>query len=232
MYLRFQPYLNPGTGECAGIETLVCWWHPTLGRIQGHEFLPLDQRAGQLAGLGEYLLGVSCQALAGWSEVPGGERLRVAVNVSARQVLSPGFVPMVAAALAGAHLAPERLILELVENAQLDQPAAREHLRQVAEIGVRLALDDYGADDGLATGPRSFPVTQIKVDRSFTTQPVETLELVLSVAGLLAPETVVQGIDTADQVATVPDGALTQGDHVAIPMSAYGVREWLGLRVA
>jgi len=192
----------------------------------------LDQRTGLPPGLADYVLGLACRAVAGWSAIPGGADLRIAVNVSARQILGPGFVPTVSAALVDAGLEPDRLILEIAESAELDDPVAQEHLRQVAASGVFLALDDFGAVDVSATVLRAFPVAQIKVDQVFTTGSAETLQLVLSVARLLAGETVVQGIDTAEQLAALPSGTCAQGDHVAVPMSAYEMGEWLGLRVS
>jgi diguanylate cyclase (GGDEF)-like protein len=225
--LYFQPYFSLRTGECTGIEALACWQHPTLGLLQPHEFLPAAERTGQSASLGTHVLRRACRELASWLDLPGAGSLRIGVNVAARQVLDPGFASTVTEALAAAGLPPERLVLEVVESQQLDDPMARAQLQTVTAGGVRLAMDEFGTGYVSFGSLRSLPFSQIKIASTFMTGPQDTLRLVVSVAQLLGAEIVVQGIDTAERVDAFLGVTSGQGTQLAAPMPAGDVREWL-----
>lgn len=229
--LYFQPYFDLRTRECTGIEALACWRHPTLGLLRPHEFLPAAERTGRSTSLGTHVLRTACRELAGWLALPGTGALRIGVNVTARQVLDPGFAGTVTEALAEAGLPPERLILEIVESAQLDDPIARAQLGAVTADGVHLAMDEFGTGYISFGSLRSLPISQTKIDRAFMTSPEETLRLVVSVAQLLGAEIVVQGVDTAERADALPGAISGQGTYLASPMPARDIREWLAVRV-
>jgi predicted signal transduction protein with EAL and GGDEF domain len=171
--LYYQAHIDLRTGRCVGAEALARWQHPSLGLIPPGTFIPLAERTGHIIALGNHVLVAACRQMAAWIRRSGVSDLRVAVNVAPRQLDVAGFADTVLATLADSGLPPAQLILEITESELIDERNARDQLRQVAEAGVLIAIDDFGTGDASLASLRSFPVHQLKVDRSFLTQGVE-----------------------------------------------------------
>src|SRR6266540_4343863 len=221
--LHYQPQIDLASGRCVGVEALARWRHPTLGLL----------RPGQIIPLGEHVLCTACRQMAAWTSLRDAAELRLAVNVAARQLVDPGFAGTVAAALRSSGLPAHRLTIELTESELIDQEVARAQLRAVAELGVRIAIDDFGTGYASLASLRSFPVHQLKIDRSFLSDEQERadamLRLVISVGRVLDLETVVEGVERPAQAellrgAGVP---LAQGFLFARPIPEEDFPAWL-----
>ena len=232
--LHYQPQIDLNTGLCIGVEALVRWRHPALGLLSPARFIPMAEQTGQIIGLGEHVLRAACQQMARWMELPAAGALRVAVNVAPRQLVDPGFARKVRAALRDSGLQAPRLVLELTESELIDQQVAREQLRAVAELGIRIAIDDFGTGYASLASLRSFPVHQLKIDRSFLVGGEDAdadamFRLVISVGQILELETIVEGVETPAQEALLRGAgvALAQGYRFAWPMPAEDLPDWL-----
>ncbi|MDP9798537.1 diguanylate cyclase (GGDEF)-like protein [Catenuloplanes nepalensis] len=164
--VNFQPILDLGTGEVVAAEALSRWHHPVRGHLDPLRFLETVERSGLLPAFTDTVLEKSLGAVtalrdAGWD-------LPVAVNVSPRSLLDPGFPALVAARLATHDVPADRLVLELTETLALSQLAVVDRvLHELRDAGVRLALDDFGTGySSLAAVPR-IPVQELKIDRRF-----------------------------------------------------------------
>src|SRR5215207_760773 len=203
--LAYQPVVSLGDGRVICVEALLRWHHPAHGVIAPLRFIPLAERNGLIIPIGAWVLHEACQQLAAW----GQDRLSVAVNVSARQLASGDFVETVRSALEGAGVEPARLCLEITETAVMaDLGTMGETLRTLKDIGVRLAVDDFGVGHASLRQLRELlPVDTLKIDKSFvdgiTTDADDAaiVEGVVRLAHSLGLQAVAEGVETAEQAA-------------------------------
>ncbi|QGZ42625.1 diguanylate cyclase (GGDEF)-like protein [Pseudoduganella flava] len=165
--VHYQPQFECSTGRLIGVEALLRWRHPDHGPVSPAEFIPIAEESGLIVQLGAWVLQRACADVAAWEQA-GGPALTVAVNMSARQLREPGFIDDVTRALAQSGLAPHRLELELTESLLMeDVPGAIAFMQAIRAIGVRLAIDDFGTGYSSLAYLQTFPINQLKVDRSF-----------------------------------------------------------------
>jgi diguanylate cyclase (GGDEF)-like protein len=203
----FEPLVELSTGAVVGAEALLRWEHPTLGTVSPTEFIPLAEQVGAIAELGLFALEEAVAALAEWTK---SRSLRIGVNLSPRQLGQPDLVPTVAGLLSTYRVAPSALLLEITEQALLDDwTTAVEVVGRLRALGVGVAVDDFGTGYSSLRYLRRFDTTVIKVDREFVQAQVDeprTRALVASVvemARLLGQDVVAEGIETLDQLAVV-----------------------------
>jgi diguanylate cyclase (GGDEF)-like protein len=233
--LHYQPYLDPRTVECVGVQALPRWEHPVLGQLSPEDFMPLAVRTGQIAALGTHIIRTACSQMAAWRALPGGAELRLSVNVAIPQLLDPNFTADVRAALAETGLAADRLYLQVSESEQLFDNAVRQQLDELAGAGVRIALDDFGAGDASLTIVRSLPIHQLKIgprmlhQRDDRLTADDLLRLVASMGSVLGIDTIADGVETPQQADRLRDANIThaQGTLFAGPMPAPDLLDWL-----
>jgi diguanylate cyclase (GGDEF)-like protein len=220
--LLYQPQFNLRQNSVTGFEALLRWQSPTRGTVSPLEFIPVAEDTGIITSIGEWVLRTACQQAAAW---PGQQN--VSVNVSPIQFKSPNLVATVLSALAESGLEPRRLELEITESVMLDiGGAALAILRNLREIGVRVALDDFGIGYSSLGYLRSFPFDRIKIDQSFVRGASSEgvgRAIVRAVAALgqsLGMETVAEGVETEEQMARVASDGCTdvQGYLISRPM--------------
>ncbi|WP_139711355.1 bifunctional diguanylate cyclase/phosphodiesterase [Streptomyces sp. NP160] len=233
LMLHYQPKLDLAFGLVTGVEALVRWDHPRLGRLSPDRFVPLAESTGLVEPFTHHLLGVALRQLRAWQD--GGVDVSVAVNLSARNVANPALPDLVAAALAQAGVPATRLTLELTESTVMgDHARAVPVLERLAAIGVTLSLDDFGTGYSSLSYLQRLPVRELKIDRSF----VRGLEATASaedsaVAAALIRSTtalkdalglriVAEGVEDADVLERVRELGcdVVQGYHVARPAAA------------
>ena len=181
----YQPQFAVGNGALTGAEALLRWSHPEHGHIGPDEFIPIAEDTGLIVDIGNWVLERACTDIATLDQL-GGAHLQVAVNVSARQFREPDFARCVERILSRTGLAPERLELELTESVLMkDCNAAIGFMHAMRALGVRLSIDDFGTGYSSLSYLQSFPIDQLKIDRSFVRPlPVEGQVLVNAVIGL------------------------------------------------
>ncbi|HYJ74886.1 MAG TPA: EAL domain-containing protein [Kineosporiaceae bacterium] len=204
--LHYQPVVSFETGRVAGVEALVRWQSPDRGLVPPLEFIPLAESSGLIVPIGAWVLNEACRQLAVWDADPasGLAGLRVAVNVSPRQLQAPGLLEEVRDVLARTGIAPQRLTIEITESALGEGAPTLRLVQTLKELGVRLSLDDFGTGYSSLARLRHFPVHTVKIDRSFVQEieldgeaPLVTATIAL--AGALGLSTVAEGVETLEQ---------------------------------
>ncbi|MCA0434159.1 MAG: EAL domain-containing protein [Proteobacteria bacterium] len=227
--LHFQPQQQLSSWQIVGFEALVRWNHPTLGTVSPALFIPIAERSGFVAAIGDWVLREACAQARTWLDETGRPYV-VAVNVSPAQILQSGFVRRVEAALADARLPGELLCLELTESIFLGRSlgGVRSILDELSQLGVNLALDDFGTGFSSLAYLSQLPFNKLKIDRSFVTasqtsvKRTEILRSIVQMAHSLEMTVVAEGAETQAELQLLHDlGAdQVQGFVVSKPVPA------------
>ncbi|MCW3839660.1 EAL domain-containing protein [Micromonospora yasonensis] len=167
--LAFQPVASLPSVRPVGAEALLRWHHPELGNVRPDEFIPLAEECGMISKLGAWVLHQACYQLSRW--LADGHDVWVSVNVSPRELHAPEYVVQVADALRAHHVPPQRLVLEVTEQAvatDLDELIRR--LSALRLTGVRIALDDFGAGYSSLGQLRRLPIDILKIDHGLVAE--------------------------------------------------------------
>lgn len=164
----YQPQVQISTGCITGMEALVRWQHPQMGMVPPARFIPIAEATGQIVEIGPWVLREACRQTRYWHDM-GFPHLRVAVNVSARQLQQADFAATVRKVLTETGLPPDRLELELTESMIMQRP---EHVISVMSglraLGVKFSIDDFGTGYSSLSQLKRFPIDKLKIDKSFT----------------------------------------------------------------
>jgi diguanylate cyclase (GGDEF)-like protein len=230
--LEFQPQFEPQTLRITTCEALLRWRHPSRGLVMPSDFIPLAERIGCIVDIDAWVLRSACEACTRW---PTG--VRVAVNISPGHFTRGDIVGNVARALEASGLPPDRLEIEIIETVLLrDLPSVRLALSQLHEMGVRIALDDFGAGYSGIDYVHRFRLDKVKIDRQFIRQvssDERSLTLLRGIARLctdLGMTVAVEGVETEKQallIATEPNIREVQGFYFCRPVSGNTLRHIL-----
>lgn len=205
----YQPQVDPVTHEMRGMEALLRWNHPERGAVSPADFIPLLEETGLIVPVGEWVLEQSCRQMQAWIS-DGFEPVRMAVNLSPRQLMVPHLNRMVRGILERTGLAPELLELELTETtASLTMDAVISVLHELHEIGITTAIDDFGIGHSWLGRLRHFPVQTLKIDRSFIQGMEQSpgdraiVEAVVALGHALGLTIVAEGVETERHLALV-----------------------------
>lgn len=203
IWVAYQPIVDLSTGTPTWLEALVRWEHPTGGPISPNSFVPLAEGIGVIARIDRHVLRRATQDAA----VLG---VGVSVNVSPRHMAAGGLAEVVSQALDASGLPPHMLVVEVTESAlsRADSTAIIEQLRDLRRLGVLVAIDDFGTGQSSLARLAELPVDVLKVDRSFIADHAgattrELLPVVAELGRRLRLRTVVEGIETPEQLAVV-----------------------------
>ena len=206
--LHYQPVIDVRSGAVVKVEALVRWPHPQRGMIGPDRFIPLAEETGLIVPLGAWVLHEACHELIRQSE--RHQELKVAVNVSPRQLDDDSLVGTVRAALEQSGLAPSRLVLEVTESALVEQDAvALGALEALDRLGVGLSIDDFGTGYSSLSRLRLLPVSELKIDKSFIDEVdiegerAPVVAAVIALAHGLDRTVVAEGVETAGQLASL-----------------------------
>ena len=200
--LHYQPLITLGTGEVAGHEALVRWQHPARGLVPPLDFIPLAEETGLIMPLGTWVLETACrEARRLQDRYAQPKPLSMSVNLSARQLQWPGIVDDVKRVLAETGLDPETLIIEVTESAMMqDVELSVLRLAELREIGVRVAIDDFGAGYSSLGYIRQLPIDILKVDKSFIDHIDEGAEQLALAAAIIDMAKVLSLVPVAERV--------------------------------
>lgn len=209
LLLHYQPIFDTATGELDSLEALVRWKHPEHGMIQPMDFIPIAEKSHLIVSIGRWVLEEACRRLRHWRD-SGVAALPVAVNVSARQLIEPDFLPMVQAALAENRLEGKDLILEITETVVMSNPELIvDVLQRLAATGVRLAIDDFGLGQSSLHRLRQIPAHTLKIDRHFIQhlgddpRDAMVVKAIIAMAHGLGIRVVAEGVETARQLESI-----------------------------
>jgi diguanylate cyclase (GGDEF)-like protein/PAS domain S-box-containing protein len=234
MHVHYQPQLRPDTGQVVGFEALARWRRDGAAPVLPSVFIPLAEETGLIPMIGAYVLGAACRTAAEWNaDRRGSAPLDIAVNVSARQLAQPGLLEVVERTLDTSGLDAKRLTLEITESVLVQDPdVAGARLQSLRELGVRLALDDFGKGYSSLAYLQRFPLDAVKIDQEFVAQVVADATIVASVIELahaLGFEVVAEGVETQDELdVLVGLGCdIIQGHVFARPLDPTAAASWL-----
>jgi diguanylate cyclase (GGDEF)-like protein len=235
--LEYQPVVRRADGRVNCVEALLRWDHPGRGPISPTVLIPLAEASGDIIEIGEWVLEQACIDRRRWESKTGEEPFVMAVNVSAFQLMAPGFVAMVADVIARTNTMPQHLCVEITESAFVqDADRALAVLTQLKQLGVAVALDDFGTGYSSLTHLKSFPVDLLKIDQSFIgdlTEDASSHAIVfktIELAQLLDVAVVCEGVETKEQYSEVAalGSDYCQGYYFSRPMRAESVDRRVG----
>ena len=236
--VHYQPIVRLQNGEIIGAEALVRWQHPTRGLVLPLEFIPLAEETGLIVPLGGWVLRQACRQLAEWQRLRGGgEPFVMNVNLSSRQLVRDVIADEVAAAVDESGIRASWLVLEVTETVIMADPeAAATALGHIRDLGVRVALDDFGSGYSSLSHLRRFPIDIVKIDKSFVDDVAhEGAESaiargIIELGRAMRIQTVAEGIELDEQAETLRTLGceLGQGFFFARPLGAEDWAEMLG----
>jgi len=224
LFLQYQPKVDLATGNLAGVEALVRWQHPERGLVPPDDFIPLAEHTGLIGLLTMSVMRMALAQARAWSD--SGFRIPVAVNISARNLSDESFADKVQALLDEYGVAAELLGVELTESATMLEPEqAACILDRLHAMGVRMAIDDFGAGYTSLAHLKNLPIRELKIDKSFILsmhRSPETAMIVKSMIELghnLAMTVVAEGIETPQAMETLAALGcdIGQGYHLCRP---------------
>jgi diguanylate cyclase (GGDEF)-like protein len=242
LVLHFQPKLNLATGLIDAAEGLVRWPHPRLGNIPPDNFIALAEETGNIRRLTRWALGSGIAQAQRWNS--GGHAMRVSSNVSARDLDDADLPQRITELLSLHNVPPSQILLEVTESAVMGKPeAAIRVLRQLADRGIDLAIDDFGVGQSSFAYLRQFPVSELKIDKVFTQRIADAPEdrtIVRSIVELghhLGYKVTAEGVDKDETLRFLAQVGCdhAQGFLIARALPADAVermidsREWIGI---
>jgi diguanylate cyclase (GGDEF)-like protein/PAS domain S-box-containing protein len=203
--LYYQPVYDRVRRRFASLEALLRWRDPHRGIVQPSEFIQLAEETGMIVAIGEWALRTACAQLKRWHE-RGLTTLRVAVNISAVQLQHRGLVDVVRSALTESSIPPEMLQLEITESAAMQSfDLTLNVLRELRDMGVSVAVDDFGTGQSSLIYLKHFPIDTVKIDKEFLREVTsdETaaaiVSYVINLAHTLGLKVVAEGVETEEQ---------------------------------
>jgi diguanylate cyclase (GGDEF)-like protein/PAS domain S-box-containing protein len=204
--LHYQPQVDLQTGRIVGMEALIRWKHPELGMVPPSRFIGIAEDTGLIVPIGAWVMRTACAQNKAWQDAGLG-KLRVAVNLSARQFSAADLLPGIEAILNDTGLEPSCLELELTESLFMnDVTPAVELLHRMKSLGVNLSIDDFGTGYSSFSYLSRFPIDVLKIDRSFVndiTHDANDAAIVASIIALahnLRLSVIAEGVETAEQL--------------------------------
>jgi diguanylate cyclase (GGDEF)-like protein/PAS domain S-box-containing protein len=204
----YQPIVDLEARRLSGFEALLRWNHPTRGMVMPDVFIPIAEETGLIGPLGLWVLRESCRQMKAWHvRFPSEPALKIAVNMSTRQLAQPDLVEQVRRALEESGLPPSALTLEITESALMHNlKLGAAVIQRLHGLGVNLNIDDFGTGYSSLSYLQSFPVDTLKVDRSFVSQmssvpgQSEIVRAIVALAQNLGMSVTAEGVETRDQI--------------------------------
>ena len=226
--LFYQPQLDLDRSEIHSVEALIRWQHPRRGLLSPVDFIPLAEESGRITDIGRWVVLAACRQLAQWQDTPY-EHLRIAVNLSGRELDDEELVNHIREALESENVPADRLEVELTEEVFIQNiERNRDQLSRLQQLGVHLAIDDFGVGYSSLGYLRDFPVDVLKIDRSFINEVTKRHDdavitrAVINLAHNLGMDVVAEGVETEEQLAFLKNNHcnVAQGYLISRPIPA------------
>lgn len=209
--LVYQPQMDILTGRIVGVEALIRWKHPDRGMVPPVEFIPLAEETGLIAPIGEWVLNTACLQNKEWQK-QGYSRLCVSVNISGQQFRKQNISKTVTRALEMADLDPRSLMLEITESTIMEHTEEiMAMFHELTGLGVRFSIDDFGTGYSSLSYLKSFPIHELKIDRSFVkdintnADTAAIAKAIIAMAHSLKLKVVAEGVETEQQLKLLYD---------------------------
>jgi diguanylate cyclase (GGDEF)-like protein/PAS domain S-box-containing protein len=237
-FLHYQPLWDLKSSRMVGVEVLLRWQSSDFGLMQPATFISLLEDSGLINTIGEWVLRTACTQVRDWA-LAGHDDLKIAVNVSGKQLKSPKFLEMITSIIQETAVNPKNLELEFTESVIMENVENTvEIFQKLKDIGIQLSIDDFGTGYSSLNYLKHFPVDRIKIDKSFVADvnrndsDAAIIEAIVSMAQSLSLRVVAEGVENSDQLHSLTKLGCdeVQGFYLAIPMHADDLAENLGKR--
>jgi diguanylate cyclase (GGDEF)-like protein len=231
LVLHYQPKIDLRSGAVTGVEALVRWQHPELGLVPPVKFIGIAEETGLIVPIGQWVLREACRAHRAWGEA-GLPHLRMAVNLSARQLLHADLVQETGRVLERTGCEPGCLEFEITESMVMQNPArAVELIRELKGLGIAISIDDFGTGYSSLAYLKRFPIDSLKIDRSFIHDlprdagNMAITQAVIGMAHSLKLTVIAEGVETREQLDFLRghDCDEMQGFYFSKPVPAEGI---------
>lgn len=206
LQVHYQPKVDIKTSRIVGAEALVRWNHPELGILPPGQFITLAEELGLIGSIGQWVMAMACRDAVSWIHAGLGD-LRVAVNIAKPQFESGDLCDVVRQAMHDSGLPPKQLVLELTESMLMDNVEASQALMaELKALGVTLSIDDFGTGYSSLSYLKSFPLDELKIDRSFVVDlpgvksDVAIVRTVIELGHRLGMSVIAEGVETTEQL--------------------------------
>jgi len=216
LHLDYQPKVNLKTGELIGVEALVRWNHPDLGRIPPDKFIPVAEETKIIIPLGEWVLREACGQAKKWQD-NGYKPFRVAVNISAVQLEEPTILHTIKTILDETGVTTDLIEIELTESAFADREDMQGRIRDIRALGIRVSIDDFGTGYSTFSYIKELPADTIKIDMSFV-QDIHLNEdsqaivkAIVTLADTVGLNVIAEGVENEEQAIILMDLGCREG---------------------
>jgi diguanylate cyclase (GGDEF)-like protein/PAS domain S-box-containing protein len=206
---EFELYLQAQTdfdGNVLGAEALVRWNHPVRGRVNPADFIPLAEETGMIISLGDWILREGCKTLANWTKNTETAHLKLAINVSSRQLAQENFVESVIEIIKEKNINPAFLKLEITESMVVNNVEETiEKMHALKKLGISFSMDDFGTGYSSLSYLQKLPLTQLKIDQSFVrnlsvdNHDSAIVKTIINLGGNLSLSIIAEGVETQEQ---------------------------------
>lgn len=224
----YQPQMDYKNKRIVGVEALLRWNHPMRGMISPLDFIPIAEETGLIVPIGEWVLKNACRQMKEWHD-QGLPNIYLSVNMAAQQFNQKNLISMIHHTLQETELSPEFLVLELTENAIIqDTESTLFIMKQLKELGIRIAIDDFGTGYSSLGYLKNFPIDILKIDQTFVRDIVQDqnnaaiTNTIISLANNLNLNVIAEGVETQEQISFLlaNECTLMQGYYFSPPISS------------
>ena len=223
--LYYQPQVDLQSRKIVGCEALIRWNHPAMGQVSPARFIPVAEHSSLILEIGEWVIRESFRQAKIWQD--RGLDLKLSFNVSARQFMRPGeLLDILRDAIGNTGVKPSNLEMELTESLLLDQQGIGDALNEIRSLGMQIALDDFGTGYSSLSYLRRFPISTLKIDRSFVSESdrdeddATMVKTIIGMAKNLRMGVVAEGVETGSQAILLSAYGcrIAQGYHFSLPL--------------
>ncbi|HEX8890665.1 MAG TPA: bifunctional diguanylate cyclase/phosphodiesterase, partial [Pyrinomonadaceae bacterium] len=238
--LHYQPIVALETGAISGFEALIRWRHPERGFVPPSEFVQIAEETGLIIPIGQWVLEEACRQIREWQEqFPQYPPLQISVNLSSKQFVNSNLIDQIRKVIADSGIDPYSLKLELTESMVMENfDTAIEMLKQLRKLGIELSIDDFGTGYSSLSYLHRFPISTLKIDRSFVSsmndlnENAEIVRTIVMLARSLKMNVVAEGVETMDQLSQLAllECEYGQGYYFSKPLDVGGAAKLLAER--
>ncbi len=236
LFVLYQPFIDLQTTAVVGVEALARWMHPTRGVLEPDSFIPMAEESNLIVAIDSWVVTEACRQIRRW-QGEGLPQLRIAANVSTRDLASDDFVEAVHSALAETGIEPSLLELEVTERVVMDDLGVMgRNVGRLQDLGLRFAIDDFGSGNSALSRIGTFPVSTLKIDQSFVQvlgpegESTALVSAIINLAQSLGIDCVAEGVETSHQSRILLQRGCTtaQGFFFSPPLLPKDVERMLG----
>jgi diguanylate cyclase (GGDEF)-like protein len=239
-FLHYQPIVALESGTISGFEALIRWQHPERGFVPPDEFISIAEETGLIVPIGQWVLEEACRQIHEWQEqYPQYPPLQISVNLSGKQFANANLIDQISRVLRETEVEPHSLKLEITESMVMENiDTAIEMLKQLRTLGIELSIDDFGTGYSSLSYLHRFPISTLKIDRSFVSrmsdnnENAEIVRTILMLARSLKMDVVAEGVETTDQLSQLAmlECDYGQGYYFSRPLNVEGASKLLAER--